>query len=139
MQIRDANLIVLGHGFLDIVDGDQALLKAAVSRDADTKRFQLNKAAKHIMTRDEAREQLAMLDIELGKQTRNKMTFFNGINALYEAFLVRPTSTLIFTLYSNAKAAQLDPLLNAIAPYLRMRNGVFTNDPDPEPSSGEKK
>ena len=130
-----AGLVFLGSGMI----GDQALLKAAVSRDADTKRFQLNKAAKHIMTRDEAREQLAMLDIELGKQTRNKMTFFNGINALYEAFLVRPTSTLIFTLYSNAKAAQLDPLLNAIAPYLRMRNGVFTNDPDPEPSSGEKK
>ena len=80
-----------------------------------------------------------MLDIELGKQTRDRITFLNGINALYEAFLVRPTSTLIFALYSNAKAAQLDPLLNAIAPYLRMRNGVFTNDPDPEPSSGEKK
>ena len=128
-------LIFLGSGMI----GDQALLKAAVSTDADTKRFYLNKATKHIMTRDEAREQLAMLEIEIGKQTRNKYTFFNGINALYEAFLVRPNSSLLFTLYGNAKSAELDPLLTAIAPYLRMRNGIFTNDSDPEPSSGGEK
>ena len=127
LSISSLGLFFFAGGLL----GDQYLLKAMKAEDLASKRYYLGKAEKILMTRDEAFEQGALLTIEEAKARKDAALFSRGLADLYAAFERRPTSTLIFNLYGYAKAGNIDILFNQIAPYLRIRNGIFTNDLDP--------
>lgn len=127
LSIASLGLFFFAGGLL----GDQYLLKAMQAGDLASKRYYLGKAERILMTREEALEQGALLTIEEAKARKDAALFSQGLADLYAAFERRPTSTLIFNLYGYAKAGSIDILFNQIAPYLRIRDGVFTNDLDP--------
>ena len=110
------------YGFVFLaggIEGDQ-LIYNSIARQSSVleKQEQLRKAESHLMSRDDAREQLAQLFVNVGKLQKNDEITVQGINNLYQAFKRRPTSKLLFELLNLAQEIGSQDLLRELTQYL---------------------
>ncbi|MDR1915496.1 MAG: O-antigen ligase family protein [Synergistaceae bacterium] len=110
-----AGFVFIGGG----VRGDKMLYRAIVLPSSLQVKFDLlNGAERYLMSRDDAREQRAELNIVIGIQQKNRQTYQKGLDDLYRAFERRPTSKLLFELLDHARQLNDDQTLQKAAVYL---------------------
>ncbi|MDR0615480.1 MAG: O-antigen ligase family protein [Synergistaceae bacterium] len=110
------------YGFVFLAGGIQgdkmifdSLARPSTFREKDNL---LKRAEKNLMSRDDAREQYAYLLVELGVVQKDSEVFMSGISGLYEAFLRRPTSKLLFELTDYSRQIGNSDLFGVLSTYL---------------------
>jgi O-antigen ligase len=111
------------YGFVFLaggIEGDQLIYKS-LSRPSTfhEKDDLLKRAEKNLMSRDDALEQRGYLLLELGVVQKDAEVFVDGIRSLYEAFIRRPTSKLLFELADYARQIENNELLEILSAYLK--------------------
>jgi hypothetical protein len=71
------------------------------------------------MSRDDARERLGYLYVQVGKLRQDGKIMVDGIKLIYEAFIKRPTSMLLFDLLSFANQIENHDLMESLSKYIR--------------------
>ncbi len=113
------------------MQGDQLMYKAlAQPSTIQQKHDELKGAEKYLMARDEAREQMGYLYLNVAQAQKNPDAFVNGMTELYLSFKKRPTSKLLFELVGLAKQIHNKELLEDLATYLKP--GMFGISADGE-------
>ena len=137
-----AAVSIFGFAFLaQGIYGDKLMYKAVVEQSsALQKQEMLQKASSYLMSRDDAREQLANLFIQVGKIQEDNHILSEGINNLYASFKRRPTSKLLFELLNYSRQFGSYELLNQLTPYLNpdMRPALPVPGKSPEVASEAK-
>ena len=137
-----AAVSLLGFVFLaQGIYGDKLMYKAVVEQSsALQKQEMLQKASSYLMSRDDAKEQLANLFIQVGKIQEDTRILGEGLNNLYASFTRRPTSKLLFELLNYSRQFGSNELLNMLTPYLTpdMRSGLPVPGKSTEAASGAK-
>jgi hypothetical protein len=77
----------------------------------------LEEAAGYLMSRDDALERLARLNIDIGEQLGNDEIYLQGISDLYRCFLARPTSMLLYDLMGYSEEIGDPQLRDALGKY----------------------
>ncbi|MDL2263305.1 O-antigen ligase family protein [Synergistaceae bacterium OttesenSCG-928-I11] len=115
-----AGIAVYGFVFLaGGIEGDQLIYNAVAKQSSVLEKQELlKKAETRLMSRDDAKEQLAQLFINVGKLQKNDEIVTQGINNLYQAFKKRPTSKLLFELLNHAQEFRSQELLRELTQYL---------------------
>jgi hypothetical protein len=98
--------------------GDKLMLYALTMDSYEEKREFLDKAEWYLMSRDEAKEMNAQLDIAISLQTKDSDLYVRGIVGLYEAFKTRPNSERLFKLLDYAQNLDSTDLIKELASYL---------------------
>ncbi len=115
-------VVVSLYGFFFLAGGaigDKNLYRSvAVSSSIEKKERQIARAESFLMSRDDAKEQRAYLNIQIGKITNDFDRFSDGIKELYEAFQRRPSSKLLFELLGYGRQLGSKELLEALARYI---------------------
>ena len=110
------------YGFVFLAGGtygDKLIYRSmAEQSSADAKHEQLRKAESFLMSRDDAEESIANLYIQAGKSGRDFNVYSEGVGRLYEAFIKRPSSKLLFEIVSYARQLESRELLNKTIIYL---------------------
>ncbi|MDR3353665.1 MAG: O-antigen ligase family protein [Synergistaceae bacterium] len=100
--------------------GDKLIYRALISPGSvQVKLDQLNKAERYLMSKDDAREQIGALLVEVGKRQDDTEILEEGFNHLYKAFLRRPTSRLLFDIFRDARDTGFTGLAQEVAFYMR--------------------
>ncbi|MCX7827593.1 MAG: O-antigen ligase family protein [Thermanaerothrix sp.] len=94
MAVALLGLMYLADGYV----GDRMLLTASRVQDPDAKLIYVNKAASHIMTREEAEEQRGYYFLALGRYLKDPVVFRKGADILYQAFGHKPDTKKLFEL-----------------------------------------
>jgi hypothetical protein len=122
-----AGFVFIGGG----IAGDKMMYKALVLPSSVQVKFDLlNKAERYLMSRDDAREQKAELNVALGIQQNDRATYSKGLNDLYTAFVRRPTAKLLFEVVDHARALNDVRILQRVAPYLHPSSFSSRQSPD---------
>lgn len=115
-------VVVSLYGFLFLAGGtigDKMLYRSvAFDSSVEKRERQIKIAEFFLMSRDDAKEQRANLDIQVGKVSKDFDKFSGGIKGLYEAFLRRPSSKLLFELLGYGRQLESQELLKAMAKYI---------------------
>ncbi|MDR3280341.1 MAG: O-antigen ligase family protein [Synergistaceae bacterium] len=109
-----SGFIFLGGGMM----GDQILREAVYDSSQSVKRDMARGAQRFPMSRDDAVEQAAILDIFTGRQNGDTETYIRGARGLYNAFMARPNSERLYRLFDSAREMQNIELMKALLPYL---------------------
>ena len=107
-------LIFLGGGMI----GNKLLYHSLQPINAELKREYINKAKRYPMSREDAEEQMANLNISLGEEHQSVGIFLEGVNELLMAFERRPSSHRLFALYDCSLKIDSEELKMLISPYL---------------------
>jgi hypothetical protein len=81
----------------------------------DEKREYLARAGDFLMSRDDALDQMANLDISIGEG--DDETYVRGVRELYVAFKTRPNSERLFKLFECAREINNAELIKELIPY----------------------
>ena len=123
-----ACVAVVGFVFLcNGLRGDQFLHRAVMTQNAGLQRYLIGEALKQPMTRDEAEEQYAYHLLAVARVTRKIADWNEGINQLYQAFLIRPQAKQLLDLVNLASQTHNQALLAQLVPYLKP--GTFNAAP----------
>jgi O-antigen ligase len=98
--------------------GDKLMLGSLITASPETKRELLDKAEWYLMSRDEAREIKAELDIMTGAQRGDSDLYLSGVARLYEAFKARPNSERLYKLFDYAGNLNSVELTEELAEYM---------------------
>jgi hypothetical protein len=98
--------------------GDKLLLKAIYPISDGMKREYITNAGRYLMSREDAEEQAANLDISIGEQTGDDEIYIRGVGGLYVAFQKRPNSERLFKLFDCARELNNVELMGRLIPYL---------------------
>jgi hypothetical protein len=104
-------LLFLGGGMA----GDKLMLRAVYPGSNEAKREYLERAGNFLMSKDDALEQLANLDISAKKW--DDEAYLRGVRELYAAFKTRPNSERLFKLFECARELNNVELLRELIPY----------------------
>jgi O-antigen ligase len=104
-------LLFLGGGMF----GDKLMLRAVYPGSNEEKRAYLARAGDFLMSRDDALDQMANLDISIGEW--DDETYERGVRELYAAFKTRPNSERLFKLFECARERNYTALLEELIPY----------------------
>jgi O-antigen ligase len=104
-------LLFLGGGMF----GDQLMLRAVYPGSNEEKREYLNRAGDFLMSREDAQEQTANLDISIGEW--DDEAYIRGVRTLYVAYKTRPNSERLFKLFDCARKINNLKLMEELAPY----------------------
>jgi O-antigen ligase len=115
-------LLFLGGGMY----GDKLILRAVYPGSNEAKRGYLERAGDFLMSRDDALEQTANLDISIGE--RDDETYVRGTRELYAAFRTRPNSERLFKLFQCAKKLDNAELMKELIFYFPPYSGFYTED-----------
>lgn len=107
-------LIFIGGGMA----GDKLLLGAVYASADWAKAERVSRAAGYLMSRDDANEQMANLDISIGERNRDDDRYIRGVGELYAAFAARPNSERLFRLFECARELNNSELMKRLIPYL---------------------
>ena len=100
--------------------GDKLIYRAVVTPGSvQVKQEQLRRAERYLMSRDDAREQMCGLMVEVGKRQDDTEILEEGFQQLYRAFLRRPTSRLLFDIFRDARDTGFTGLAQEVAVYMR--------------------
>jgi O-antigen ligase len=110
------------YGFVFLAGGIQgdwlifdSLARPSTFREKDDL---LKRAEKNLMSRDDAREQYAYLLVELGVVQKDSEVFAEGVGRLFEAYIRRPTSKLLFELTDYSRQIGNRDLFEILSTYL---------------------
>jgi hypothetical protein len=106
-------LLFLGGGMA----GDKLMLKAVYPGADEEKREYLDRAGDFLMSRDDALEQMANLDISAGEWD-DDASYIRGVRELYVVFKTRPNSERLFKLFECARELNNSELMKELIPYL---------------------
>lgn len=110
------------YGFVFLaggIEGDQLLFNSITKRSTVLeKQEQLKKAEKYLMSRDDAKENLAQLYIRVGASQKNEQIMDEGVKNLYLAFVRRPTSKLLFEVVKYAQETGHNEILHDLTRYM---------------------
>lgn len=99
--------------------GDQEIYAAiAKPGTALEKQEHLKNAEAHLMSRDDAEEQMANLIVSVGRAQENKDTLRAGLKALYAAYTRQPTAKLLFDTINLAQELGDQEMLRELVKYL---------------------
>ena len=104
-------LLFLGGG----MTGDKLMLRAIYPGSNDEKRGYLDRAGDFLMSRDDALEQMANLDISMREW--DDKAYIRGVRELYTAFKTRPNSERLFKLFECARELNNAELIKELIPY----------------------
>jgi hypothetical protein len=104
-------LLFLGGGMF----GDKLMLRAVYPGSNEEKRAYLTRAGGFLMSRDDALDQMANLDISIGEW--DDEAYVRGVRELYVAFKTRPNSERLFKLFECARELNNAELLEELIPY----------------------
>ncbi|MDR1472689.1 MAG: O-antigen ligase family protein [Synergistaceae bacterium] len=122
-----AGFVFIGGGMA----GDKMIYRALVlPSGVQTKFHLLNSAERYLMSRDDAREQMAELNIAIGSQQRDMKAYSKGLNDLYVAFSRRPTAKLLFEVIDHARKLNDMQILQRAAVYLHPDSLSVREPPD---------
>ncbi|MDR1509899.1 MAG: O-antigen ligase family protein [Synergistaceae bacterium] len=107
-------LIFLGGG----MRGDKLMLGALITTPPEAKLELLDRAEWYLMSREEAREMKAELDIIKGLQMKNPDSYLSGVAQFYEVFKARPNSERLYKLFDYAMSLDSAELVEELAPYM---------------------
>jgi hypothetical protein len=110
------------YGFVFLaggVMGDKIIYKTIAEQSGAQEKYdQLHRAAGYLMSRDDAREQIAQLEIQVGRLQNNPDIFARGLEGLYRSFYRRPTSKLLIDVVGYAKQLGDPELLRDMSRFL---------------------
>jgi hypothetical protein len=104
-------LLFLGGGMY----GDKLILKAVYPGPNEEKRAYLDRAGGFLMSKDDALDQTANLDISIGEW--DDEAYVRGVRELYVAFKTRPNSERLFKLFDCARELNNAELIEELIPY----------------------
>jgi O-antigen ligase len=104
-------LLFLGGGMF----GDKLTLRAVYPGSDEEKREYLIRAGNFLMSRDDALDQMANLDISIGEW--DDEAYVRGVRELYVAFKTRPNSERLFKLFECARELNNTELMEELIPY----------------------
>ncbi|MDR0652033.1 MAG: O-antigen ligase family protein [Synergistaceae bacterium] len=104
-------LLFLGGGMF----GDKLMLRAVFPGSDEAKRGYLERAGKFLMSRDDALEQMAKLNISIGEW--DDEAYLRGVRELYVAFKMCPNSERLFKLFECARKLNNAALMKELIPY----------------------
>ncbi|MDR1581479.1 MAG: O-antigen ligase family protein [Synergistaceae bacterium] len=104
-------LLFLGGGLY----GDKLMLRAVYPGSDEEKRWYLDRAGDFLMSRDDALEQMANLDISMREW--DDEAYVRGVRELYAAFKTRPNSERLFKLFESARELNNAELMEELIPY----------------------
>ena len=107
-------LIFLGGG----IRGDKLLYYALHPISVEMKRDYVSRAGFYLMSREDAEEQMANLNISIGEISEDSNIYIEGIGEFLMAFRRRPNSERLFRLYNYARELNSIELARYISPYL---------------------
>jgi O-antigen ligase len=107
-------LIFMAGGMM----GDKLLLKAIYPISDGMKREYITSAERYLMSREDAEEQLANLDISIGEQSGDDEMYIRGVGRLFAVFQKRPNSERLFKLFDCARELNSVELMGRLIPYL---------------------
>ena len=107
-------LIFLGGG----IAGDKHLYRSLYPVSDEIKRDNINSAGRYLMSREDAAEQIAYLDMSVGEKLYDEDTYIKGVGELIAAFKTRPNSERLFKLYDCARELNSAGIVREILPYL---------------------
>lgn len=113
-------LLFLGDGMV----GDKELLKGVAATDPQVQESYLEAAHRHLMTRDDAEQQLAYHYLLLAESTHNGTYLSEGLNRLYAYFLKRPHSKDLMTLLQWTERLGQTDKFKELLTYMQAANGV---------------
>ena len=113
-SVAVCGLIFLGGG----MRGDRLLFRALHPIPVEQKRDYVRRAGFFLMSREDAEEQMANLNISIGEITEDRNIFMQGVGELLTVFRKRPNSERLFRLYSYAHELNSIELARYIMPYL---------------------
>jgi len=114
-----ASVAVCGLFFLDGgIMGDKLLYRALHPISVESKRENISRAALYLMSREDAEEQMANLNLSIGLENLDEDTYIQGVNELLMVFKRRPNSERLFKLYDCARELDSAELVMHILPYL---------------------
>ena len=114
VSIAVYGLIFLGGG----IRGDKLLYRSLHPISTELKRENIGRAGHYLMSREDAAEQMANLNMSIGEKNSENDIYIQGIGELLEAFKSRPNSERLFKLYNCARELNSIELVMQILPYL---------------------
>jgi O-antigen ligase len=105
----------LGDGMV----GDRLIRRALSTQDALLQRALLEQASKHFMVRNDAFKNLGYHYIQVGEQTQNVDAMSQGVQLLWQHFLLEPHSEELRVLIDWAQRFQKIEILQLLASYLK--------------------
>ncbi|MDR1481649.1 MAG: O-antigen ligase family protein [Synergistaceae bacterium] len=100
--------------------GDKLIYRViATPGSVSLKQGQLRTAEGYLMSKDDAREQMGELLVEVGKRENDEKILEEGFQLLYRAFLRRPTSRLLFNIFRDSRDSNLTGFAEAVSVYMR--------------------
>jgi O-antigen ligase len=113
-SIAVCGLVFLGGGMM----GDKLILKAVYRGTSEEKMAYLAGAGRYPMSREDAYEQLANLNLSISGGPDGGETYLRGVEGLYAAFMARPNSERLFRLFERARELNNTELMMRLMPYV---------------------
>ncbi|MCL2684284.1 MAG: hypothetical protein FWE55_03475, partial [Synergistaceae bacterium] len=113
-SVAVCGLLFLGGG----MRGDKLLYYSLYPFPDEVKREYIGRAGFYLMSREDAAEQMANLDIASGLNNLDEDTYIKGVGGLFAVFRARPNSDRLFKLYDCARELDNVELMRLILPYL---------------------
>jgi hypothetical protein len=105
----------LGDGMV----GDRLIRRALSTQDAALQQSLLEEASKHLMVRNDALKNLGYHYTQVGEQTQNVEVMSQGVQLIWQHFLLEPHSEELRVLIDWAQRFQKIEILQLLASYLK--------------------